>query len=625
MVFDVSPGSTDRTPLVRSGSPELLGEKPDRLALGSSAKDVTFAYRDIPYVDPATGVAQFGTRCNPDPAADVTSQGALARPSSDFQAGARPGLLRGLFGFILLTNGSIAVVDEDDFDADCRRPIEANSSSTEDFRGCKNDQEGVDFFTDSREQSGKRLVTDELSCRVVEPHRFRSARLVVNDAEVGVRAPSLRDFPQLTLPASAAGSAAENRPRLLAVPFAGPQGELLHPAVFVGSTRYSTDQSLGDVVAVDPNSRASEQLQTQNSVVLPPLEPRSYASEDTVTLTYEGSYAGDRTSGFLGLNDADDRLMLRDASLSFCGAGVYDLDSMTDYAGRELGLDEADAQAFAEKHADFVQLTTAFPREDDSYWANAGIKRSTCLTTFGAPDAVPLLRARDLIIKSAFADRLVLEPRNPEIPVSDVMRCFPESHQYRLRAGKQWVLLHGSGFRHDIVASGADSRCVRSCDPLRKWSKGRVFEISSTNEPDHCRLLNEEGNPVEEGDPLDLRVGCQEDGEVACVYDQGTPGASAGVQPTGPGSECIFNGLNDRFALYRGRLASVPDSVFTWRTTGGFAPLVMTLTSASSVVAPQSIQFLQQPEQLAVVDGASLGLSLFSLDSFGIVKPSPFF
>jgi hypothetical protein len=630
MVFDVSPGATDRTPLVRSGSPELPGEKPDRLALGSSAKDVTFAYRDIPYVDPATGVAQFGNRCSPDPGTDVTSPGALARPSSDFQAGARPGLLRGLFGFILLTNGSIAVVDEDDFDADCRRPIEANQSSIEDFRGCKNDQEGVRFFTDSQEEGGKRLVTGEASCRVVEPHRFRSARLVINDAEVGVRAPALRDFPQLTLPAAAASSAAEDRPRLLAVPFADSQGATVHPDVFVGSTRYSTDQSAGDVVAVDPNGRASESLQTQNSVVLPPLEPRSYAAEDTVTLTYEGSYAGDSTSGFLTLAEADAaqvELVLTDSSRSFCGAGVYDLDSMTDYAGRELGLAEADAQAFAATHADFVQLTTALPRADDSYWKNARKKRSECLSQFGAQDAVPLLPARDLRIKSAFADRLVLEPSDPEVSVADVTDCFPESEQYRLRAGKQWILLHASGFRHDIVASGADSRCVRSCDPLRKWSKGRVFEISSTNEPGHCRPLDEEGNPLEEGDPLDLRVGCQEEGQVACVYDQGTPGASAGVQPTGSGtaSACIFNGLNERFALYRGRLESVRDSVFTWRTTGGFAPLVMTLTSSSAVVAPQSIQFLQQPEQMAVVDGASLGLSLFSLDSFGIVKPSPFF
>jgi hypothetical protein len=51
----------------------------------------------------------------------------------------------------------------------------------------------------------------------------------------------------------------------------------------------------------------------------------------------------------------------------------------------------------------------------------------------------------------------------------------------------------------------------------------------------------------------------------------------------------------------------------------------MSLISLSSVVAPQSIQYLSQPEQLAVVDGASQGLSLLSLDTFGIVKPSPFY
>jgi hypothetical protein len=51
----------------------------------------------------------------------------------------------------------------------------------------------------------------------------------------------------------------------------------------------------------------------------------------------------------------------------------------------------------------------------------------------------------------------------------------------------------------------------------------------------------------------------------------------------------------------------------------------MSLVGQSNAVAPQSIQYLAQPEQLAVVDGASQGLSLLSLDTFGIVKPSPFY
>jgi hypothetical protein len=621
MAFDVSPGATDRTPLVRSGSPELAGERPDRLALGSSAKDVAFAYRDIPYVDPATGVAQFGTRCDPNPEILASSPAGLARPSADFTTGARPGLLRGLFGFILLTNGSIAVVDVDDFDADCRRPTTTNTDSVPDFRGCANDTLTGPLVD---EQTGRRLASNEVSCRVVEPHRFRSSFLAINDSVVGVHAPSLGDLPQFTPPTAAAASAFSDRPRLLAVPFAESLGGT---DVYIGSTRFSTDPRASDVVPVDPNNHDSEQLQTQHSLILPPLEPRSYAPSDTVTLTYEGAYLDERTSGVLGADG--DPSVLTDNSLSFCGVGVYDVATMKGYAQTELGVaDDAEADGFAAQHADYVQLTSALLAEDDPYWRVEGApKRSECLTTFGADDDDPLRETRDFRIVSAFADRLLLELRSAiEDPptMSEVKACFPTVQKYRLRTGDHWTLIHSSsGFKHDIIASGPTSQCVRSCDPLRKWSKSRVFEISSTagDDESHCRAASDPG------DPLELRVGCAKKGEVACVYDQ-VPTAdhpTGAVMPSDAAWACVFNGLNDRFALYRGRLPSLRDSAFTWHTTGGFAPLVMSLSSLSSVVAPQSIQFLQQPEQLAVVDGASQGLLLFSLDTFSVVKPSPFY
>jgi hypothetical protein len=622
MAFDVSPGTTDRTPLVRSGSPELAGERPDRLALGSSARDVTFAYRDIPYVDSATGVAQFGTRCDPNPEIDSGSPAALARSSPDFTTGARAGLLRGLFGFILLTNGSIAVVDVDDFDADCRRPITTNPDSTPDFRGCSNDTL-TGPLVDPRD--GRSLATNEVSCRVVEPHRFRASRLAVNDPLVGIHAPSLGDLPQFSPPTAAAATAFSDRPRLLAVPF--PESSS-GTDVYIGSTRFSTDPTASDVVPVDPNNHDSEQLQTQNSLILPPLEPRSYAPSDTVTLTYEGAYLDERTSGVLSVDG--DQGIWADSSLSFCSVGVYDVATMKAYAQSELGVaDDTAADTFATDHADYVQLTSALLAEDDPYWRVAGApKRSTCLTAFGAEDADPLLKTRDFRIVSAFADKLVLESRLSKDPPSMalVKECFPTVQRYRLRTGKHWTLLHAStGFKHDIIESGTRRQCVRSCDPLRKWSKSRVFEISSTAGDDpanpHCRKTSDPG------DPLELRVGCAEAADVACVYDQvrSDPNSASAVAPTDAAWACVFNGLNDRFALYRGREASVRDSVFTWHTTGGFSPLVMSLSSLSNVVAPQSIQFLQQPEQLAVVDGASQGLSLFSLDTFSVVKPSPFY
>jgi hypothetical protein len=412
---------------------------------------------------------------------------------------------------------------------------------------------------------------------------------------------------------------------VLAVPFANPDGSLTDADVFVGSTRYTTaaDSMSSDSLPIDPNDRSSELLQSLNSVVLPPLEPRSYASDDTVTLTYEGSYAGDHSSGFFGTPDASaNTFVLTDASLSFCGAGVYDQATLADYAVSVLGVPADAAASFALAHGDYVQLTTAFPAEDDSYWSKAGVTRSDCTAEFGPEDADSLDPRRDFMVISASAGQLLLTPRAPSTAlVDDVLKCFPTVQKYRLRAGGHWVLVHSAfGFRHDVIA-GADNACVRSCNPLKKWDKGRVFEISSSN--DNCRPPTVVGMEAV-ADPLDLRVGCAGD-EVACVYDQGKPGTSAAVTPSNPAFKCVFDGLNDRFALYRGRLSSVRDAIFTWQTTGGFTPLVMSLSSLSTVVAPQSIQYLQQPEQMAVVDGASQGLTLFSLDTFSVVKPSPFY
>ncbi|RYZ09563.1 MAG: hypothetical protein EOO73_04520 [Myxococcales bacterium] len=609
MAFDVSPGSTDPTPIVRPGSPELPGEKPDRLTFGAPAHDVVFAYRDIPYVDPDTGAAEFGVRCSPDPD-DATGPAALARPNGDFTVGARPGLLRGLFGFVLLTSGQIEVVDVDDLDADCRRPITPNPTSSPDFRGCANDEPDKTYV----DSDGLPLTTNEQSCRVVEPHRSRSARLMLNNSLVGIRAPSLRTFPQLVPAPGNVSSAPEDRPRLLAVPFPGKEDST---DVFVGATLYTSAASGGDALPVDPNSKASEDLSSQNSLVLPPLEPRAYPADGRSSLTFEGALSeGEQRAGFLNAATGE----LTDASLSFCSAGVHDPSAMANLAVSELGLSAANAEAFGAIHGDFVQITSRFPDEADSYWQSADMSRADCVALFGEADAQTLLPERDLKITEAFAGRLVVRSTS-SATLEAFDACFPTALSYRIRGGRQWVLLRGGQLRHDIVASGAESRCVRSCNPLYKWQKSRVFEVSSPSP--NCRAASQVQSEASPDDALSLRVGCPAADEVACIYNQDDARYRSLM-----GSEaesCIFNGLTERFAVYKGRRASVRGESFTWQTTGGFVPLEMTLISQSTVVAPQSIQYLSQPEQLAVVDGASQGLSLLSLDTFGIVKPSPFY
>lgn len=618
MIFDVSPGSTNPTPIVRPGAPELPGEKPDRLALDGPARDVTFAYRDIPYVDPATGAAQFGNRCDPNPASDAASPGALARPSTDLTLGARPGLLRGLFGFILQTDGKIAIIDIDDFDADCRRPATVGES----FRGCQDDDWEANFNDAATgaiktDVNGHQLVTGEISCRVVEQNRVRSSHpIVTNATSSAAREPYLRAFPQLTFPPTVAAAEAVKRPRLLAVPYEE-KGAFVAADLLVGGVSYSTNPNAAQPLETNPSGKDSEVLEAQNSLILPPLEPRSYASDARVQVVYEGSYAGNRNAGFWDAPQPGDKgsIVLTDASLSFCGAGVYDPSAMANYGEGELGLSPEDAQVFGLEHADLVQITSDFPAADDGYWQHKSETREHCEQVFSVFDANKLSTQRDLKIVSAFDQRLVLEPAGAK--VEDFKLCFPGAMAYRLRANKHWVVLHNDSFIHDVVAVGSESACQRSCNPLKKWSRARVFEISSNDQG--CR------DGKEPSDPLDLRVGCAQAGEVACVYDQAPDGKSRGVALGDAAARCIFNGLNERFALYRGRVDTPRDAMFTWQTTGGFVPLVMSLTTLSSAVSPQSIQYLGQVEQLAVVDGTTLGLTLFSLDTFSVVKPSPFY
>src|SRR5690606_91326 len=104
MAFDLSPEAQSRAPLLRSGSPLLPFEAPDRIEFTSAVKDIGFALTDRSQIDPVTGVATSGILCDPDPSVSRDSPGALYRPSSEI-SGAGPFVMRGLFAYALLGNG----------------------------------------------------------------------------------------------------------------------------------------------------------------------------------------------------------------------------------------------------------------------------------------------------------------------------------------------------------------------------------------------------------------------------------------------------------------------------------------------------------------------------------------
>jgi hypothetical protein len=634
MAFDVSPGSTERTPIVRTGSLRQPREAPDRIAFAAPVADIAFAYRDLPRSDLETGVAEIGVRCDPTPDAsiDPPTPGVQYRTTADFTQGARPELLRGLFGLVMLTSGQIVIIDVDDFDADCRRPVSTNASATPDFRGCADDpwsaaDDAPYYLTYSpNDPLATRTVTGEVSCNIVQPHRVRSAAFGLSTPTLGLGAPSLRGFPRFDAPKSVVSRTTEERPKLLAVPFAStiPGGEV-PPLVYVGTTLHGPEGADLDL-PTDPSN-----TEDRNSLTLPLVEPRSYPSSERNALVYEGRVlSGDLPSGFLAQDEATFELSLEDSTAYFCNNGVYDEDAMRAYARDVLGMadppdmEETPASRFGKDHADYVQITGDFPSIIDSYWESArGLAvggRAGCEFALGPPPrpgATELETARDFKIVAAYQDRLVVTPRSVATDPNVVAGCFPGGFRYTIRGSNQWVLTNGRpDTLHDITADASqDYRCVRDCDPRKTFFRSRVFEIG-------CEA--DEGSDTKcEG--ADVGVGAATALDGPCRYDPGSGEATRGVSLAEPAAHCIFENLSARFAVYRGRLESVRDMVFSWDTTGGFIPMSASLASVSSAVLPQHLAYVSEYQAIAVVDAASLGLSFMSLDSLRINDPWPVF
>jgi hypothetical protein len=626
MAFDVSPGSTDRTPLVRAGAPFLPFEPPDRIQTPAAPRDLTFVLRDRPQIDPVTGNTVKGVSCDPTPG--HTGVGKLYRPVTDYSSGARAAELRGVFASVLLTNGQISIVDVEDFDAPCRRPVEANHTSEEDYRGCKGDPDAIASYVDSAGAT----VTGEVSCHMVEPHRIRSASLGISDSTHGVHAPALRGFPQLKAPDAAATYAPLEKPTLQGLDF----GPTAPASVFVNTIEYARE-SANSPLDISPANH------DQFSVTLPYQEPRAYPASDSLTLTYEGAVSGLIETGLLK-SDGPDGLWLEDFSVGYCDIGVNDEELMTGVATDRFGLTKAaDIATFAHDHSDYVVLVGDFPDTDDTYWTKQdstnpdSCSRAQCLQEFGAFDAKELSDSRDFHITDAQQQKLLLTPRtvhvDPDLKLvgaaytaehdrlqdqrkSRATCCFPSGVKYVIRASNQWVLRTSTGgFRTKVVPAWETNsageqilNCVPDCNPRKKFWESRVFEICGAS---NCNVA-----PAPTSDnPNDVE-------DFACKFEPTS--RAVGWDASGvadPALSCAYQSPLARFAVYRGVKPSVRDMVFSWQTTGGFSPMKIDLAGLSSVVSPQAIVGLDQMNWLTVVDGASLGLTLVSLDTLAPLSP----
>lgn len=621
-IFELTPGRTTRTPLLRPYSTEMLTEPPDRITFGAPVKDVAFAYVDRPVVDPDTDVGVGRISCDPDPAVSDTEGGGVYRPVSDFNSGAQPSVMRGLFGYALLSSGAVAIIDVQDLDAPCRRPAQANPSSTPDFRGCFSDPEDIPYFTDSRTAGGDPTVTNELSCNVVLPHRIRNDFLnFSSDTVLDAEPPALTGFGRLSLfgrglPTSRDLVEGRRRPIALGVDFEAPAGTA--PAqVYVGSTLYSRDSPEEELI-IDP-LRAE-----QSSIVLPFAQPRAYPSSEVVTITYEGDYAGVHTTGILApARDGDPtRRRVLDPKAAFCALGVQDRQVTAEIASVEFGLGSGATERFVARHLDYLQVTGALLNENDSYWSDpdrgqscgGGRGFAACDAVFGQLSGRDLPAARDFSIVEAYQGELVIESRattgDAAAEIYDLLSCcFPGPLTYRLRAGHQWVVRGDtSGYQHPVIATTAVDPdtgeetypCARDCHPIAQRRRGRVFEVSN--------LSCDEPNPLE---PDACRVGPRTEDDVVCSYDA----ESGPVTPGGVASECIFDAPNRRFVVYRGLAPSEREMTFGFEVEGGYRAKGISLTSVTStnVLLPVSMTTADEATLLGVVDSQDRGLIMVDL------------
>jgi len=653
MVFDLSavdPKDPDtRTPLIFDGAKRQPYMPADRLRFNAPVQDVSFVLRDFPKPDPTTGAGEFGLLCDPNPSA--SGPGTLYRPNSDFSDGARPINLRGLFGFAMLTNGQVAVIDAEDFDAPCRRPVTANQGDKEDIHGCKKDDSSTPFVL-----NGANTVTNESSCHIVEPHRPRSTSLSISSATNGVRAPSLRTFPQFSTPSTTVPVG--KQPRMMATDFADPNSKdpsvTLPAQVNVGSQLYANCPKKGKGQPPPCDDESLLTLATNpgddtapNSLTLPLAEPRSYAGDQTLQLVYEGPLFPPRTSGFLQV--ADEKAaqgLLQDRDANFCGAGVEDSDTIR-ARGVALKIPESSLDAWSKAHADYVQITGDFPAADDQYWTRgrgqfcAGTinpmkstvaGRDACVAKFGNIDNPAILNTkRNLSILKAETGQLTVTPQgctgqNCVDTLAQLDCCFPAGTAYTVRASNQWLVTGGGVGTHDI-GIGAGNRCVHtaSCDRRKEFYGQRVFEVCDPSLPQESHT--EVGADGKEHEVKDFK--CEKtDPKVGCVGPlpdpTATPPVPLTVTPNGIGHECLFENLTSRFVVYHGEQPNVPNMAFTWQTTGGFVPQSISLLPLTSAASPQSLGYLPEQGWLAVVD-STVGLALFDLNSLGVVLPSPYF
>lgn len=586
MVFDVSDDQASQFPLQRS-HPEWNPFSPsDRIVFPAPAADLLIAQRDIPELNPATGQVVGGVRCDPDPSLTVclpTSQScdiatAYRTDTTTYASGAGPAKLRGTFAFVALTNGRVSVVDIDDYDAPCRGPVASSP-----LFGCPGPT------PDSKTPDLK--TADEMSCNVVLPNAPRMGNYFSAASTAGLHQAGIQGYPQLFDNAGAPVSDSDpSAPRLVATV---PPEKVYDNLPTVNGVPLFQLSVGGTLVNIDAKTGApSETALSSRSALMMNLEdPRAQLADQNWFVVFEGPLPGfDQKLASLQLAATS---VLRDASSRFCDAGVQSRNAVAEKFPK-LSKEATD------RLADYVQIQTELPEQDDMYWTSKGANDkdlacsfNECRAYYGSID-VPAA-GRDFSIIEAQQDHLEITPRVPatfpDEPAADgkparnwqtvTKCCFPSLVAFNVRVGDQWEVVGDvSGFLHHVIADPATGVCRDSCDPTLSRKNGRALRVPNAS-------------PVV------------------------TDSSAAEPQPL------AFINPMFRFAVVDPPSSQSPvvGQQFRFITQGAFAPHQVNLsTDGSTLIQPVGMTFVRPTGQLAVTDGSINGLLLVDLSSSAVSK-----
>ncbi|MDC0745760.1 hypothetical protein [Polyangium mundeleinium] len=594
MVFDIAEDATSRRPVTRPHPEWTPGQAPDRVEFGVPVQDLVIIERDNPQPIPSTGVAPEGVRCNPDPDLTVCTSTAtscdpetLYRTSGTYESGAGPTRMRGAFAYVVLGTGQIAIVDIDDYDAFCRAPTKYTY-----LYGCPPPGAPAGLADEDALAS-----TGEVSCNVVVPHTPRSANYMRTSERTGQNQPGLSGFPLLynnqgTLQATFDLDAPLLRATVPAPKDASETIPPVHFTLAVGGTLRVIDQKTG----LTTNSGDLE-----HTVAMNLEDPRAQSTSQTFTITYEGALPGfagkaarlDLTGGPVA--------SLSDAASRFCDSGV-----LGQRAWEEILASEGDANAAAnaKSFADYVQIGSNIPAEDDIHWKSPETQGvctfQQCKATFG-PAELPR-QARDITIVEAYQDRLELGASRGGAAPELIECCFPTLVGFNVRVGGQWAVTgNASGFLHHVISTPESvgttplGACRNSCDPTLARQNGRVRAVPH-------------GTVVKDGDPL------------AFI----NPFFRMAINDPAPDNE--FDSVPDDKSTMaddaRAAAINAPprDTFFQFATQGSFRPLILNLASATTEIQPQAVTFVPSTGELAITDGSLEGLILLSASRLDITR-----